>query len=472
MLKQISFKLTLLLFSTDIALTLLALYLAKILRLSLPYGAELQPDHLSFPGILYPIVAVIWMIVFLVIPVYQARRIYRAIDQLQVTTVAIAFSILLFAGVAYFFFRELSRFLFLYFFILDLGFLLGSRIILRTTLRLWQGGWPGRRTRLLLLGYGTVGERINSLLQDYTPYGVEIVGYLDDDASKKDDLLRKTPYLGPLNIVTEVVRQFQIDEVILALPSQAYQRQIEVIHQLQNLAVNVWTVPHLFELSFVKTSVEDFEGIPLVSLKTPAIDPFQQVIKRGFDLVVGGIAFICAIPIMALIALLIKIDSSGPVLYMPERVGQNGRIFRMFKFRSMVADAEHRRDEVVTYDEAGRPIHKCPNDPRVTKFGRYIRKTSLDELPQLINVIRGDMSLIGPRPEMPWLVEQYEPWQYQRFSVPQGMTGWWQVNGRSDKPMHLHVEEDMYYIQNYSLFLDIVILWKTLGAVVKRSGAF
>jgi lipopolysaccharide/colanic/teichoic acid biosynthesis glycosyltransferase len=144
----------------------------------------------------------------------------------------------------------------------------------------------------------------------------------------------------------------------------------------------------------------------------------------------------------------------------------------MIKFRSMVAGADQRQDEVVERTEEGRLIHKRKDDPRVTRVGAFIRTTSLDELPQLFNVLKGEMSLVGPRPELPWLVEQYEPWQRKRFAVPQGITGWWQVNGRSTKLMHEHTEEDLYYIQNYSLLLDLEILYRTIGAVIKRSGAY
>jgi len=202
------------------------------------------------------------------------------------------------------------------------------------------------------------------------------------------------------------------------------------------------------------------------------MDPLQQTVKRGFDLVIGGLSTLLALPLMVIMAILIKLDSPGPIFYTPDRVGQNGRIFKMYKFRSMVVDADERRQEVITYTEDGKPIHKQAEDPRVTRVGKFIRRASLDELPQLLNVLKGEMSLVGPRPEMPWLVDLYEPWQYKRFAVPQGITGWWQINGRSSKPMHLHVEEDLYYIQNYSLLLDIIILWKTLGAVLKRRGAF
>ncbi len=472
MLRRFSTNLTLFLFTLDIALTLLALYLAKILRLTLSYGQEVIPSYIEFPWVLYPIVAIIWMIIFLIVPVYDTRRTYRAIDEFQLSAVAIAFATLVFAGVAYFFFRELSRFLFLYFFILDLTFLLGLRIILRIVFRLWRGSWPGRKNRVLILGAGRVGKRLADMLDDYAWYGVEVVGFLDDDLSKKQSLGGQIAYLGTLDAAVRVVKQRQVDDVILALPLQAHERLVNIVRQLQDQTVNVRVVPDLFELSFVKATVEDFNGIPLIGLRDPVIAPFQRVAKRAFDLIIATVTAIAALPAMGIVALLIKLDSPGPVLFLQDRVGENGRIFKMYKFRSMVVGAERRKEEVITYTEDGEIVHKKTDDPRVTRLGKFIRRASIDELPQLFNVIKGDMSLVGPRPEMPWLVDLYEPWQYKRFAVPQGITGWWQVNGRSDKPMHLHIEEDLYYIQNYSLILDILILWKTIAAVSKRGGAY
>jgi lipopolysaccharide/colanic/teichoic acid biosynthesis glycosyltransferase len=160
------------------------------------------------------------------------------------------------------------------------------------------------------------------------------------------------------------------------------------------------------------------------------------------------------------------------VIFRQRRVGENGKLFTILKFRSMYIDAEARSKDVIKRDENGNIVHKMKNDPRVTRVGNFIRKTSLDELPQLINIFLGDMSLVGPRPELPWLVENYEPWQSKRFAVPQGLTGWWQIHGRSDKPLHLHTEEDIYYVQNYSLLLDLRILWMTIPALLKRRGAF
>jgi lipopolysaccharide/colanic/teichoic acid biosynthesis glycosyltransferase len=176
---------------------------------------------------------------------------------------------------------------------------------------------------------------------------------------------------------------------------------------------------------------------------------------------------------MGVIAVLIKLDSPGPVFYRQKRAGENGKVFEMIKFRSMVKDADRLRHLVEKVDEEGRLIqNKSAEDPRITRVGGFLRRTSLDEWPQLFNVLRGDMSLVGPRPELPYLVDRYELWQRKRFAVPQGMTGWWQINGRSDKPMHLHTEEDLYYVQHYSLWLDLQILFKTVWVVLRGKGAY
>ncbi|RPI33345.1 MAG: sugar transferase, partial [Chloroflexota bacterium] len=172
------------------------------------------------------------------------------------------------------------------------------------------------------------------------------------------------------------------------------------------------------------------------------------------------------------IALAIKLDSPGPVIFKQLRAGENGRLFWIYKFRSMVVDADKQLQDVIRYDDSGRMIHKLPGDPRITRVGHVLRRASLDELPQLINVLKGEMSLVGPRPELPMLVEQYEQWQRKRFAVPPGITGWWQVNGRSEKVMHLNTEDDLYYIQNYSILLDFQILVKTAWVVLRGKGAY
>ncbi len=175
---------------------------------------------------------------------------------------------------------------------------------------------------------------------------------------------------------------------------------------------------------------------------------------------------------MALSALMIHLEDGAPVLFRQKRVGENGRLFDMLKFRTMVRNAEQLQGQVEKRDENGNLIHKTKDDPRVTRVGRLLRRLSLDELPQLFNVLAGTMSLVGPRPEMPYLVDMYQPWQRKRFAVPPGITGWWQVSGRSDKPMHLHTEDDLYYIQNYSIWLDLQIMARTLWVVLIGKGSY
>jgi exopolysaccharide biosynthesis polyprenyl glycosylphosphotransferase len=198
----------------------------------------------------------------------------------------------------------------------------------------------------------------------------------------------------------------------------------------------------------------------------------ERLAKRAMDILLSGIALFLAAPVMLMVIIAIKLESPGPVLFKQRRVGEGGKLFHIYKFRSMVVNAEALQTTVNKTTHDGKTLHKHKDDPRVTQVGRIIRKTSIDELPQLLNILKGDMSLVGPRPELPWLVEQYEGWQRERFLVPQGLTGWWQVTGRSEKPCHLSTEDDLHYVRNYSLWLDIKIMLMTIPAMLKGKGAF
>jgi exopolysaccharide biosynthesis polyprenyl glycosylphosphotransferase len=202
------------------------------------------------------------------------------------------------------------------------------------------------------------------------------------------------------------------------------------------------------------------------------LTPRERFAKRVVDVALAGFALFLALPVMLLVTLAIKLESPGPVLFKQRRVGEGGKFFHIYKFRSMVINAEALQTTVNRTSADGKTLHKHKDDPRVTKIGKFIRKTSLDELPQLLNVLEGTMSLVGPRPELPWLVEQYEEWQRERFLMPQGITGWWQVTGRSDKPCHLSTEDDVHYVRNYSLWMDIKIMAMTIPALLKGKGAF
>jgi len=295
-----------------------------------------------------------------------------------------------------------------------------------------------------------------------------IVGCIDDEPGTLPPGLK---LLGNLADAPELVRTQRVDEVIVALPASRYLAVETLVYALLTLPVRLRLVPDYLRLVVVQSSVESLGGIPLIGLREPRISGIAWVVKRTFDVLTTALLLLLGWPGMLLIALAIRLDSPGAVIFKQQRVGENGQLFWMYKFRTMCQDAEARGPHL-GFDKNGHPIYKWPNDSRVTRVGHLLRRTSLDELPQLFNVMRGDMSLVGPRPEMLFLVERYDSWQRQRLAVPPGITGWWQVSGRSDLPMHLNTQFDLYYIRNYSLWLDLRILWKTVWVVMKGQGAY
>jgi len=302
--------------------------------------------------------------------------------------------------------------------------------------------------------------------------GLHLVGFLDDDPGKQGMQVQGYPILGPLESAERVIGAHEVSEVVIALPLRAHREQANLVTRLHDLNVNIKVVPDLMPLAYFRTTIEELGGMPLIGLRDPVLDVSQRTIKRIFDLAGALAASILAAPAMAIIAVVIKLDSPGPALFKQTRVGEDGKTFEMYKFRTMVQDADKLLSSMMGHDDEGHLIYKHKNDPRITRVGHFLRRSSLDELPQFFNVLKGEMSLVGPRPELPFVVETYEPWQHKRFAVPPGITGWWQVSGRSDKPMHLFTEDDLYYISHYSLLLDLQILWTTAGAVLKGKGAF
>jgi exopolysaccharide biosynthesis polyprenyl glycosylphosphotransferase len=453
---------------TDLLLTFAAFSMAAYLRPDLPQIPLLVTvSDVSLPGWIYVVIPLAWVLVFLVASVYDPGRSYKVVDEMQSVSIAIVLASLLSAGLFFFVFREFSRYLFITFVALNSVFLVGWRIFARLIFHLVR--IPAAEKRVIIVGAGNTGQRVGEMIQQYDWMGLSLVGYLDD-SSKVDP--EKMNVIGRIGDARAVVTREHIDDVVIALPQEAYGRVNELVLSLQDMPVNMRVVPDYFSLALYQATVDDFGGLPMINLREPALNEVQRLLKRLFDLTLAGISLLFIWPFLLLIALAVRIDSPGPVIYRQKRVGENGRIFNMYKFRSMIVNAEKMQDKVSRVDEEGRITFKRPNDPRVTRIGRFLRRTSLDELLQLVNVLKGDMSLVGPRPELPWLVSQYEPWQHKRFAVPQGITGWWQVNGRSDKPLHLHTEDDLYYVQNYSLWMDIYILLKTPLVILRGTGAY
>ncbi len=450
----------------DLALTLLTLHLASYMRLNLEFGLDLPSEAARLPWQIYAAVALIWLAVFLLLTPQRAlftRSLIEAIGRLIGAALLASAS---FAGLLYLSLRDVSRLQFLYFAALNLAVLLVFHLAVRAYA--YSRNRLHTRRRALVVGDAGTAERLADEFDRRPWTGVSVVGYTSDAL----DAPARVPRLGAVEETLRLIDEHQVDEVIFALPHQQQERVARLSLSLLQEPVMVHMIPGVLDLIFARTPVETVGGIPLISLRESALTEPQRIFKRLFDIVASAALLLLLAPLMLLIALLIKLESPGPVFFLQERIGEQGRRFKMIKFRSMYQDADRRWREVARRDEQGNLIHKSEDDPRVTRVGRRLRRTSLDELPQLINVLRGEMSLVGPRPEMPYIAAEYQPWQWQRFRVPPGITGWWQVNGRSDKPMHLHTEDDLYYIQNYSLWLDLRILFKTVIVVVQGRGAY
>ncbi len=464
-----SVNFTLFALGLDGALVLFSLVAASYLRPLLNRYAwfAYMPEKQFAPLPLLLVAPLLWVGVLALFGVYDGWRVPRFSALLADLTLGSILALIALAGVLYLSYREISRAQFLLAGGMAFSAQAGWRLVGRWILAR-RGSLAGERRRVLILGAGPLGEQVAAQIESEPLYGLEAVGFLDDSPDRQASL----PILGCISQVRDVVRQYAVDDVVIALPSGAYERISTLISGLHELPVKVWLMLDYYHLALYRAEMAEFAEIPMLDLRAPALNEYQRLMKRAFDLSVTLLVLPLALPLMGLVALLIRLEGPGPILFRQVRVGENGKLFEMLKFRTMVDGAEAMQAAVAQYDESGRLIHKRPDDPRVTRVGRVLRRLSLDELPQLFNVIKGEMSLVGPRPELPSLVEMYQPWQRKRFAVPQGITGWWQVNGRSDKLMHLHTEDDLFYVQNYSLWLDLYILWRTVWTVLSGRGAY
>jgi len=470
MLQRSTAKYVIALYLADVALTLASLVVARWLRIVIPFGKPLTVDGVALRWPMFVLAAIIWSLALGSFKAYDPHRLAQAADEVQIVVGAIAVSTLAFAGVLYFSYRGLSRLLYVYFFLLDMVLCLSARMVLRRLM----SGWRSRRHRdVLVVGAGAVAQRLVRSLRPCEWMGIEVAGYLADDPARVGQMLESRPVLGTLDQAQEIIAERGIQEVVIALPMDAHHRVANLVAGLDQSSANIKVVPDYSELVFYRTTLEQLGDLFLVGLKEPVIGPIERLMKRAFDLVASALALLVLSPLLAVTALLVALTSDGPVFYHSLRVGEGGRTFRMRKFRTMHADADRQEDELISETSDGKLLFaKREDDPRTTPIGRFLRRHSLDELPQLFNVLVGEMSLVGPRPELPSLVERYEPWQRKRFAVPQGLTGWWQISGRANKPKYLHVEDDLYYLRNYSLLLDLRIIWRTLGAVLRGEGSF
>jgi len=354
----------------------------------------------------------------------------------------------------------------------------GAIVILLSGMRLvvrWAVAQRRRRgiglARVLVVGAGHVGKMVMQQIAGRPGLGYQLVGFCDDVAWAQSAPFGRFSCLGDVAGLDRVIAAQRVDEVVIALPSAEHEKILEIVSLCRDNDVEFRLVPDTFDLTLGTLEVDDLAGIPLIGLRETALRGFNLAIKRAVDVVVASAALIASSPVMLLVALAVKLDSRGPVFYPQYRVGKRGP-FKIYKVRSMYQDAEQRLTEVRERNEARGPIFKMKDDPRRTRVGRIVRRLSLDEVPQFWNVLAGDMSLVGPRPPIPHEVEQYDEWHKRRLEVTPGLTGLWQVSGRSDLPFDEMVMLDLYYIENWSLGLDVKIILQTIPAVLSMRGAY
>jgi len=329
----------------------------------------------------------------------------------------------------------------------------------------------------VIVGADDVGQLIARKLFQHSEYGINLVGFVDREPPRLGEGLEQVPLLGPPELVPAIVRLFDVERVVIAFSEESGQETLGLIRSLIDLDVQVDIVPRLFEVVSPRARIHTVEGVPLLGLPSPRLSPSSRLLKRAFDLVLSTVGLVFLSPLLIATAIAIKLDSPGPIFFRQVRMGSRGKPFRIFKFRTMTADADRRKAEFAHLNKhrrnGGDPrMFKIPQDPRITRCGSFLRRFCLDELPQLLNVIRGEMSLVGPRPLILEEDQHIWDWERKRLDLKPGITGLWQVLGRSDIPFEDMVKLDYLYVVNWSLFNDFKLILQTVPAVFRRREAY
>jgi Undecaprenyl-phosphate glucose phosphotransferase len=419
------------------------------------------PVYRGIPGIrpylvLLAVIVIIWGVAFKAFGLYRPRRISSRLAEVRDIAQACSLAVLILVALTFFLKQfEFSRLVILYFWafsILTVSFVRGSfREVLRVMRR---SGYNLRH--ILIVGEGALAGKVMSRIRSRPELGLRPVGLLAGDPKMVGGTVEGCRVLGTYEQAGELVRELSIDKVFVAIPLEAYGRMEGILRSLEEGFVDIKVVPDLYQYVTLRGGVEEFDGLPLVNLQGSPFHGWNLVAKRMMDIALASLALLVTAPVQLLLAAVVKMTSAGPVIYRQERMGLDGRTFQMLKFRSMQEDAE---------DDGG-AVWAVRDDRRKTPIGALLRRTSLDELPQLLNVLKGEMSLVGPRPERPVFIEEFRkriPKYMLRHKVKAGMTGWAQVNGwRGDTSLEKRIECDLYYIEHWSLLFDMKILWLSL----------
>jgi Undecaprenyl-phosphate glucose phosphotransferase len=444
-----------------------------MLAYALRFQAGLIPVTKGIPPLrqyidLMPFIAILVPLAFQLQGLYRLRRGRSRVDDFFAVFVgsilAVVFGIVATLYVQAYFADSTARYrgayqvsqpLWAIFIVINTGLTYSSREFVREMLeRRWRAGIGLKR--ILIAGSGELGRLVADKILEHRELGYQIVGFVDDRAAGDHLGYRGLPLLGTLEEAAEVTQREAIDHLYVALPPEQHLRMIELIESTSREMVDVKVVPDLLQVIALRARLEDLDGVPVINVNEVPLQGFNSIVKRAIDIAISSVLLtLLAIP-LGVIALLVRLSSMGPVFYRQERMGLDGKPFTILKFRSMHDDAEK---------ETG-PVWAQKDDPRVTALGHFLRRSSLDELPQLWNVLTGEMSIVGPRPERPHFVAQFKhriPQYMLRHKVKAGLTGWAQVNGwRGNTPLEKRIEYDLYYIENWSVRLDVKIMWLTV----------
>lgn len=460
----------------DAVLAFLVFGLAYVLRYELqiirPVLDPLQRDFAPYVPFAGVYALLVWMN-------YQRNGLYRNIvgrawmEEVYLIGSSVAVAIVIVLAM-FFIFQPLATSRLMLIYVAALTIILGSvsRLIRRWVLAYLRNKGIGIQ-RVLIVGMGEVGHAVLGVMIARPELGYKPIGFLDDTPETGDVDIGRVEGLGNTHRLKKVIHSKQADTVVITFRWKHYDRIQELAEVCRATSVDLRIVPDIMQLNMRQVQVENLDGIPLLGFALQ--DSFSQadrLLKRAMDILLVTLAFPLWGTICALVAIAIKLEGDGSILYQQERVGEDGHKFEMMKFRSMIPNAEKSHAQLV--EQSGEdPRHpKIVDDPRITRVGKFLRRTSLDEFPNFINVLLGHMSIVGPRPPTPDEVKLYEPWQERRLQITPGMTGLWQVSGRSDVPFEEMCLMDIYYIENWSITMDIRILMMTIPKVILRSGAY
>jgi exopolysaccharide biosynthesis polyprenyl glycosylphosphotransferase len=460
----------------DFALACLAFILAYIARYDLEiFRPVLEVNSAPFdPYILYMIIFAVWLqFQFRGSGLYRNTRGRAWIEEVYIIINGVASATLIL--VAFSFFTQpivFSRLMLILAAGITIILLSVARIAQRGVLAYLRSKGVGVQ-RVLIVGAGEVGQAVLRTIMARKELGYRPIGYLDDDPNRGMVNLGRLRGLGHLDQLEEVLKRESVELVMITLRWTHHDLIMELLEVCQRLEVEVRIVPDVFQLNLRQVNIENLDGIPLLGVNgTVPLRGSGKLVKRAVDIFVILLISPVLLPAFLFIALMIRLEGPGPIFYTQKRIGENGKTFAMIKFRSMIPDADQYRQQLVEQYQLDPRHPKMVDDPRITRVGRLLRHTSLDELPNIINVIRGDMSMVGPRPPTPDEVQLYEKWHMQRLQTMPGITGLWQVSGRSDIPFDEMCLLDIYYIENWSIRLDAQILMMTLPRVLLRQGAY